>query len=315
MSVLAVITPTWDTQDWVAKLQKALPDIEVRGWPELGDVTEITYAACWKPPAGLLATLPNLKLMVSLGAGVDDLLRDSTLPKHIPLLRVVDADLTGRMSEYVLLHVLIHAREQRRLDANQKLSKWDSFAAHTAKDFCVGVMGLGTLGQDAATKLSMMGFNVRGWSRSAKHIVGVECFSGDIGLNAFLAGTDILVCLLPATPDTEGMINRDLLSRLSRHGPFGAPVLINAGRGRVQNESDILACLDDGTLHGATLDVFRQEPLPATSAFWLHSKVTVTPHAAADSDPAAICAYVARQILLFDAGKPVSNIVDVTAGY
>ena len=313
--MLAVITPTWDTQEWVAKLQKALPDIEVRGWPELGNLTEITYAACWKPPTKLLATLPNLKLMVSLGAGVDDMLRDATLPKHIPLLRVVDADLTGRMSEYVLLQVLIHAREQRRLDANQKLSKWDSFAAHTAKDFCVGVMGLGTLGQDAATKLSMMGFRVRGWSRTQKHITGIECFSGENGLNAFLAGTDILVCLLPATPDTEDMINRDLLLRLSRAGPFGAPILINAGRGRVQNEADILACLDDGTLYAATLDVFREEPLPVTSAFWLHPKVTVTPHAAADSDPAAICAYVARQILLFDAGQPVSNIVDITAGY
>jgi len=315
MSVLAVITPTWDTQEWMAKLQKALPDIEVRGWPELGNLAEITYAACWKPPAGFLATLPNLKLMVSLGAGVDDMLRDSTLPKHIPLLRVVDADLTARMSEYVLLQVLIHAREQRRLDTNQRLSKWDSFAAHTAKDFSVGVMGLGVLGQDAASKLSMMGFKVRGWSRSAKHITGTECFSGESGMNAFLGGTDILVCLLPATTDTEGMINRDLLSRLSRRGPFGAPVLINAGRGRVQNEADILACLDDGTLYAATLDVFRQEPLPATSAFWHHPKVTVTPHAAADSDPAAICAYVASQIRLFNTGQPVSNVVDVTAGY
>ena len=313
--MLAVITPTWDTQDWVAKLQKALPDIDVRGWPELGNVAEITYAACWKPPAGLLASLPNLKLMVSLGAGVDDMLRDSTLPKHIPLLRVVDADLTARMSEYILLHVLIHAREQRRLDTNQRLSKWDSFAAHTAKDFSVGVMGLGVLGQDSASKLSMMGFKVRGWSRSAKHITGIECFSGESGMNAFLGGTDILVCLLPATTDTEGMINRDLLSRLSRRGPFGAPVLINAGRGRVQNEADILAGLDDGTLYAATLDVFRQEPLPATSAFWLHPRMTVTPHAAADSDPAAICAYVARQIRLFSAGQPVSNVVDVTAGY
>jgi len=315
MSVLAVITPTWDTQEWMAKLQKALPDIEVRGWPELGNLAEITYAACWKPPAGFLATLPNLKLMVSLGAGVDDMLRDSTLPKHIPLLRVVDADLTARMSEYVLLQVLIHAREQSRLDTNQRLSKWDSFAAHTAKDFSVGVMGLGVLGQDAASKLSMMGFKVRGWSRSAKHITGTECFSGESGMNAFLGGTDILVCLLPATTDTEGMINRDLLSRLSRRGPFGAPVLINAGRGRVQNEADILACLDDGTLYAATLDVFRQEPLPATSAFWHHPKVTVTPHAAADSDPAAICAYVASQIRLFNTGQPVSNVVDVTAGY
>jgi glyoxylate/hydroxypyruvate reductase len=315
LKVLAVITPTWDTKEWVAKLQKALPYVEVRGWPELGNVGEITYAACWKPPAKLLASLPNLKLIVSLGAGVDDLLKDGTLPKHVPLMRVVDADLTARMSEYVVLHVLIHAREQRRLDANQKLSKWDSFAANTAKDFSVGVMGLGVLGQDAATKLSMMGFNVRGWSHTQKNITGIECFSGETGLNAFLAETDILVCLLPATPDTEGMINRDLLSRLSRRGPFGAGILINAGRGRVQNEADILACLDDGTLYAATLDVFREEPLPATSAFWLHPKVTVTPHAAADSDPAAICAYVARQILLFDAGKTVSNIVDVTAGY
>jgi len=315
MSVLAVITPTWNTLEWVTRLRKVLPQMDVRGWPGLGDLSEITHAACWLPPHGLLADLPNLKLIVSLGAGVDAFLRDETLPKHIPLVRVVDDDLTGRMSEYVLLQVLLHHREQRRLDANQRLGKWDSFAARAAKDFSVGVMGLGVLGQDAAKKLAMMGYRVRGWSRSPKQISGIECFSGAAEFSTFLSGTDILVCLLPATQDTQGILNRMLFSQLSRKGPFGAPILINAGRGRLQNEADILACLDDGTLHAASLDVFGQEPLPPDSPFWRHPKMTVTPHCAADSDPAAICAYVARQISKFDVGLPIDNIVDRSVGY
>ena len=315
MSVVAVITPTWDTAVWVDAMRKAVPHLEVRGWPELGDIAQIDYAACWLPPAGLLSTLPNLKLMIALGAGVDGILNDPTLPSNIPLLRVVDRDLTSRMSEYIVMHVLMHSREHKRMARNQHDKVWDCFASPTAKEFCVGILGQGALGQDAAHKLLMMGYNVRGWSRRAKTVTGVSCYSGQAELGTFLSGTDILVSLLPATPDTKGIINRNLLSQLSRRGPFGAGIFINVGRGATQNEADILSCLDDGTLNAATLDVFGHEPLPNDSPFWHHPRVTLTPHSAANSDPVEICTYVSQSIAAFEAGQPFMHVVDKKQGY
>ncbi len=189
------------------------------------------------------------------------------------------------------------------------------FPQHAASALRVGVMGLGVLGADAARKLSIMGFPTAGWSRTRKHIDGVESFAGAGELNAFLNRTDVLVCLLPATADTDGILNRALIRKLSRSGPFGAPVLINAGRGRQQVEDDILAALDAGELHAASLDVFRKEPLPPESPFWHHPKVLLTPHSAADSDPATICHYVARQIARFERDGTLDNLVDRSRGY
>jgi glyoxylate/hydroxypyruvate reductase A len=315
MSAFLIVTPTWDAAPWAKAMKVARPELDLRIWPEMGKVEDVTYAAAWLPPANVLKDLPNLKLIFSLGAGVDAILSDKTLPAHVPIVRVNDDDLTMRMSEYIVLHVLMHHRQQRRLDENQRKGVWDQFPTHAAKDLSVGIMGLGVLGQDAARKLAMMGFEVRGWSRTRKQIEGVTSFAGADELDAFLGGTDVLVCLLPATAETDGLINRALLSKLSRKGPFGAPVLINAGRGRQQNEDDILACLNDGTLLAATLDVFGKEPLAKESPLWSHPRVTLTPHIAADSDPAAICAYVARQIAAFEAGKPLQNRVDLARGY
>jgi glyoxylate/hydroxypyruvate reductase A len=179
----------------------------------------------------------------------------------------------------------------------------------------VGVLGLGVLGRDAAAKLAAMGFDVAGWSRTPKPDAGVPAFHGEEGLGAFLARTDILVCLLPLTDETRGFLNRGLFGRLARDGRLGGPVLINAGRGGQQVEADILACLDDGTLHAATLDVFETEPLPADSALWAHPAVTVTPHNAAMSDPETIGRLVAEQIRRFEAGEPLRDVVDRRLGY
>jgi glyoxylate/hydroxypyruvate reductase A len=176
-------------------------------------------------------------------------------------------------------------------------------------------MGLGTLGANAAEVLKRIGFRVSGWSRSERQIEGVECFHGKSQLDAFLRRTDILVCLLPLTGDTQGILNRDLFAKLNRNGPLGAPVIINAGRGGLQNEKDILACLDDGTLGAASLDVYTTEPLPSDSAFWTHPKVVLTPHNAADTDPDEISKYVARQIERFEAGGTLENVVDAARGY
>lgn len=316
MASILIVTPTWPSDAWVAAMRKVAPTLDVRQWPDrMGDLATVDYAAAWLPPANVLKSLPNLKAIFSFGAGVDAILTDPTLPDGVPIVRVNDPDLTGRMTEYIVLHVLMHHRQQRRIDANQQHKKWDSFATHAASAMTVGIMGLGVMGQDSAAVLHRLGFKVVGWSRTKKTIAGVECFAGAEGFDAFLARTDILVSLLPATAETDGIINRATIRKLSRKGPFGAPIIINAGRGRQQVADDILAALDAGELYAATLDVFTPEPLPPDSPLWTHPKVTVTPHVAADSDPEVICAYVAQQIARHEAGQAFDNVVDKVRGY
>lgn len=315
MTAFVFIAPTWNAKAWTAAMQIAAPMLDVRTWPEMGHVDDIAYAAAWLPPPDVVRSLPKLKVIFSLGAGVDAILGDPTLPKDVPIVRVNDPDLSNRMSEYIVMHCLMHMRQQRRLDEQQRRKAWHGYAQHAAGAMTVGIMGLGVLGQDAASKLKVMGFNVVGWSRSAKRIDGITCYAGRKEFNAFLGETDILVSLLPATEETDGIINRDLIRKLSRNGPLGAPILINAGRGRQNNEDDIQAALDAGELHAATLDVFRTEPLPKESRFWSHPRVTVTPHVAANSEPDVICRYVAQQISRFESGLPLENVVDRMRGY
>jgi glyoxylate/hydroxypyruvate reductase A len=310
------ILPTWPVEVWTAAMKKVAPDLDVRVWPDqMGDVDDIEYCAAWLPPAGVVKSLPNLKVIMSLGAGVDAILKDPTLPDNVPIVRVNDPDLTGRMTEYIVLHVLMHHRQQRRIDENQRNKVWDSFPTHAARELSVGIMGLGVMGVDSAIRLRDIGFRVAGWSRGRKHIHGVESFAGADEFDAFLARTDVLVSLLPATADTDGIINRATIRKLSRKGPFDAPIIINAGRGRQQVADDILAALDAGELHAATLDVFVPEPLPPDSPLWTHPRVTVTPHCAADSDPETICASVAANIARHQRAEKLENLVDRSRGY
>jgi glyoxylate/hydroxypyruvate reductase len=310
-----IVTPTWPSDEWAAAMREAAPSLDVRAWPDIGNAADIDYAAAWLPPRDVLRNLPNLKIIFSLGAGVDAILKDTTLPARVPIVRVNSDDLTMRMTEYVVLHVLMHHRQQRRLDENQKKRVWDSFPTHAASALAVGIMGMGVMGEACALRLRDLGFQVAGWSRTRKEISGVKSFAGPEEFDAFLARTDVLVSLLPATPDTDGIINRATLRKLSREGPLGAPYLINAGRGRQQVAEDILASLDAGELHGATLDVFAIEPLPADHPFWTHPKATVTPHCAADSEPSVICAYIAEQMKRHEQGLPLENVVDRQRGY
>jgi glyoxylate/hydroxypyruvate reductase A len=233
----------------------------------------------------------------------------------VPLVRVAVDDLTGRMTEYVVHHVLMHHRQELYLRASQREKRWAPKSQWPANAIWVGIMGLGTLGANAAEVLKRIGFRVAGWSRGKKAIDGVECFSGSAEFDAFLRRTDILVCLLPLTEDTRHILDRAAFSKLNRRSPMGAPVVINAGRGALQNEADILACLDDGTLGAASLDVFSQEPLPSDSPFWTHPKIVLTPHNAADTDPDEISKYVARQIGRFEDGLALENVVDRKRGY
>ena len=305
----------WAPEKWLARFSARLPDMPVvlfgRDQP---DPATVKYVAAWQPPPGTLAAYPNLQAIFNLGAGVDALLRDATLP-NVPLVRVVNPDLTQRMTEYVVLHVLMHHRQQRLMDRSQAARQWTTPDQWAAANLRVGIMGMGELGQDAATVLSRIGFQVAGWSRSLKSVPGVPCYAGADELDTFLVRTDVLVVLLPSTTETAGILNRALFSKLAKDGPLGAPVLINAGRGLLQVEADIISCLDDGTLGAATLDVFNQEPLAVDHPLWSHPKVTVTPHNAADSDPEAISDYVVGQIRRHQRGLPLQNIVARDRGY
>jgi glyoxylate/hydroxypyruvate reductase A len=219
------------------------------------------------------------------------------------------------MTEYVVLHVLLHHRRQRLYDIQQRERVWHELAQPVASTVAVGVMGLGELGAAAAAALARLGFRVAGFSRTPKSLVGIECFHGERGLEAFLRRTEILVCLLPVTPATQGLLDLKLLRKLKRDGALGGAYLINAARGALQVEADILAALDEGALAGATLDVFRREPLPAASPLWRHPKVTITPHNAATSDPRAFAANVLRQIDRFEKGLSFEHVVDRARGY
>jgi glyoxylate/hydroxypyruvate reductase A len=308
-------TENWSPQRWKTRFDDVCGDRRVLLMPDAPfDPAEVHYAAVWKPRPGELAAFPNLRVIFNLGAGVDALMADASLP-DVPLVRVAVADLTERMTEYVVLHVLMHHRQELYLRQSQRERRWSPKYQWPAGALTVGIMGLGTLGAHAADVLRRIGFRVVGWSRSPKQIDGVECFHGTAQLSPFLRQSNILVCLLPLTPDTRHILNRDLLAQLNRDSPMGAPVLINAGRGGLQNENDILRCLDDGTLGAASLDVFETEPLPADSPFWSHPKVVLTPHNAADTDADEISKYVAGQIERFEAGGALENVVDRARGY
>jgi glyoxylate/hydroxypyruvate reductase A len=313
MSLLVALT--WDPQPWVERLTRSLPDREIVVLGQEFDRSRIRYVATWGPKPGSLSDLPALEAIFSLGAGVDHLMGYPDLP-DVPIVRVAQDDLTHRMSEYVVMHCLMHLRDQRRHDADQRAKRWQSdLAPPMAADVRVGIMGFGVLGQDSARKLGIMGFDVAAWSRTPKHAEGVEVYAGDEGLAEFLGRTDILVSLMPLTPETRGILNRGLFQGLARDGRLGGPILVNAGRGRLQVEADILACLDDGTLKAATLDVFEVEPLPQDSPLWAHPGVTISPHNAATSEPDATALYIAGQIRRHEAGEPFENVVDRVRGY
>lgn len=295
---------------WKDAINEALPDLEVRPWDYPGDLDDIEIALVWKPPPGALRKFPKLKAIFSVGAGVDALLGDPDLPEGVPLCRMVDDSLTRGMVEYTELHVLRHHRDQPLLEAKQRAGEWDAFASPLASERRVGVMGLGQIGGAAAEALSALGFQTVGWSRGPKDIPGVECHHGAEGLGAFLQGTEILVCLLPLTSETEDLLDRKLFAQL----PQGA-CLINAGRGGQQVEGDILAALESGQLGYVTLDVFREEPLPADHPFWRHPKITVTPHNAAITEARSAVKRVVENIRRLEEGHTLLNVVDRSAGY
>lgn len=299
----------WD--EWAGHLRREIPEIPLRHWDESGDDAAVRYALVWNPPRGALRRrFPNLEYIFSLGAGVDALLDDPDLPPGVPVVRMVEEALVIGMTEYVTLHVLRLHRRQQDFEAQQRDKVWRQIATPLAPDRGVGIMGFGMLGADAARALAALRFDVAAWSRTPKAASGIETYHGASGLDAFLARSEILVVLLPLTDATRGILNARLFDRL----PAGA-ALINAGRGGLQVEADILAALDSGRLDAAVLDVFALEPLPSDSPLWSHPKVTVTPHNAALTGAASGAREVARNLRRVLSGEQPLNVVDPTAGY
>lgn len=278
------------------------------------DPASIHYAAVWKPKPGLLASLPNLRAIFNLGAGVDALLADKTLP-DLPIIRIVNPDLTVRMTEWIVLQALFHLRQMPLYLEQQARCEWRQWLQPAAREVRIGLMGYGVLGRDSAEVLARLGFEVAVWARRPQPEAPYPVHVGQEGLPGFLARTDMLVVLLPLTPETRGLLNRKLFTSLAQDGVLGGPILINAGRGGLQNEADILACLDDGTLKAASLDVFETEPLPAASRLWNHPNVVITPHVAADSTPEGLTAGILADIAAFERGERLPNEVDRRAGY
>lgn len=311
--LVAVTGPTTDA--WRQQFAAYKASRDLRFLPDrIGDRADIAYACAWRAPHGAFADLPNLKVIFNLGAGVDHLLGDPALP-DVPIVRAVHPDLTMRMTEYCVLHVLMHHRRQRLYDTQQRERVWKGHLQPAASEVTVGVMGMGEIGREVADVLRRIGFQVAGWSRTERKVPGVESFHGADGLDTFLACTEILVCLLPHTPESEGILNLPLLRKLKRHGALGGAYLVNGGRGKVQVDEDIVAALDEGALAGATLDVFSTEPLPPESPLWAHPRITITPHNAGDLAPAALLKAVFAQIEAFERGDRLRNLVDRRAGY
>ena len=301
--------------EWAAQLRAHADGRDIRVWPDaIGNLADIAMACVWRPPVGLLASCPHLRAIINLGAGVDWLMSDPSTP-DVPIARVVHPNLTSQLVEYVVLHLLMHHRRQRLYDAQQRERCWQVHDQPTATEVAVGVMGLGAIGAAAAEVLARLGFQVAGWSRTPKSVAGVQTFHGAAQLDAFLARTEILVCLLVQTPQTERLLNLALFRKLKRDGAAGGAFLINAARGDLQVDTDIVAALDGGTLAGATLDVFPQEPLPADSPLWSHPKATITPHNAGDIAPRAFVCELIAQIERSERGQPLANLIDRKRGY
>lgn len=294
---------------WARLFAQRVPDLPFRLWPDIGDPASVRYLAAWQPPEDLATRFPNLELLFSTGAGVDmyDL---SKLPPSVPLVRMVDPEIAAGMTEHITLSVLAAHRDWLTYREDQRAERWNAVPLVRASQRRVGVLGLGVLGKAALTRLKAFGFACAGWSRSAHEIDGVDCYAGEASLDAFLARTDILVCLMPLTDATRGFLNDALFSRL----PRGA-ALINAGRGGHLVQDDLLRALDDGRIGQAFLDVCDPEPLTPGHPFWQHPRVMMTPHIASMTHPESAVEVVLENIRRHQAGLPLEGVVSREHGY
>jgi len=310
MAVLVQFSDGHFFDDWAPMLRDLDPGLDLRNWPDFGKAEEIEAAIVWRHVYGSLNQFPNLKVICNVGAGVEHILADPDLPDGVPVTRVIDPRMTGAMSEYMILHVL---RYHRRLDEtmrNQTAKVWEYLAPDNAATTTIGILGLGELGLDAAAKIGALGFRMAGWSRTKKTLPGIETFHGRDGFAPFLNQCKMLICLLPLTPETEGIINAETLAAL----PQGAYV-INGARGGHVVDADLIAALNSGHIAGATLDVFPVEPPAPDDPYWTHPRVTITPHNAADSFPEDVAPQLVENVRRAVLGEDLLNVVMRDRGY
>jgi len=300
--------PGSDAAAWADALRVALPEATIHRWPD-GAQDPMDYALVWKPPVELVERLEESKAVFNLGAGVDALLGKSQW-SSTRLIRLEDAGMAVQMSEYVAYAVLRWYREFAAYEVAQRERVWQPRRRLDKGNFGVGVLGLGLLGTEVAATLKSLGFPVSGWSRSPKAVEGVRTFAGPAQLEAFLRSTRVLVCMLPLTPATRGLVDRNVLSRLPRGAYF-----INIARGALCVDGDLVAAIEDGHIAGAMLDVFAEEPLPASSPFWHHPRIVVTPHVSAVTLMDESIAQIAAKIRRLEAGLSVTGIVDPAHAY
>lgn len=301
----------WDNaDDWYDALCAAMPGEDLRRWPDTGDPVEIDFAIVWELPPGALRAFPNLKGISSMGAGVEGLMADPTLPAGVPVARLVDPVIAARMAEYVAATVLYYHLGHDTYAAQQARAHWQRHPARDAGDRRVGVLGLGAMGLAAARTLTAIGFDVAGWSRAPRDENGIRCFDGPSGFDAVLRQSEILVVLLPRTKETVDLLDADAFAAM----PTGS-CLINCARGDLVVEDDLLRAIDAGHLAGATLDVVREEPLAPDHPYWRHPKIRITPHVSSLSDPASGSRILAEQVARARRGGPLMNPADPRRGY
>ena len=294
-------------EPWVNALRQQLPEARVEAWAPGADPAD--YAVVWAPPQDFLDAQPRLKGLFNIGAGVDALMQ-LRLPTGVPVVRLDDAGMSVQMAEYVCHAVIRYFRELDVYAEEAQQAHWAFRRPRIRADFTVGVMGLGVLGQRVTQALRGFEFPVVGWSRTPREVEGITCHAGAEGLSAFLGASQVLVNLLPLTPDTENILNRDTLAQL-RPGAY----VINVARGAHLVDADLLALLDSGHLAGATLDVFRTEPLPAEHPFWQHRRITVTPHTSARTLRDESITQIVRKIRALERGEAITGVVDPLRGY
>ncbi len=307
---ISIICTDKDPAPWVMALQEYDPSLDIQVWPNERSKADVEFALCWKHPEGVLGDYPHLRCVSSMGAGIDHLLTDGSFPRHLPVVRLVDPLLAQAMFEYICTAVMYYFREFDVYQGQQRQSRWQQHVSKPMARTTVGIMGLGKLGGYAAERLAGMGFHVTGWARSKKSIANVETYAGGQELDQFLAQVDILVCLLPLTKETSGILDGKLFARMPR-----GSCLINVARGENLEEDDLLKALDDGLLRGACLDVVREEPLPVNHPFWRHEKILLTPHCSSITDPRSVASQIVQNYRLMQSGKPLLNMVDILRGY
>ncbi|QHJ00902.1 glyoxylate/hydroxypyruvate reductase A [Xylophilus rhododendri] len=294
---------------WAERFAEQAPDIDFRIWPDIGDASRVEYLATWVPPQDMARQFPNLKAVFSTGAGVDQI-DFSQVPAHVPIVRMLEPAIADHMVEYVVHAVLTVHREFGEYGVDQREGRWQVRPNRLARDIRVGVLGLGQLARAVLSRLRLFDYSCAGWSRSAHHIEGVACFSGEAGLEALLARSDILVCLLPLTPQTRGILGAELLGRL----PAGAS-LVQTGRGAHLDQQALLDLLDTGHLRWAFLDVTEPEPLPPDHPLWRHPRVRITPHIASSTNPDTAVTAVLENLARLRRGERLDGEVDRERGY